>query len=340
MRRLLAQTTIASMLLVTLGLAGLPGSLNQASAMQTGVPAPGDDGSGGSDPTMAAPIFTAAAPPATVDVKTPYSYAFAATGTPAPTFSLSAGSLPDGLSLTPAGVLAGTPTRGGKFTFTVAAANNAPPQAESPQVIEVFAPGYIEPVADQFATVGVPFSFTPQISGYPTPNLLMQSWGDFPEGYWFASDGTLSGTFTVPGKYDLGYFVYRLDDDGSGNGTVTSYARYTLTVSPAPDAAPILTADAPPATAAAGQPYSYTFAATGTPTPTFSVSSGVPPTGMTLTPEGVLSGTPTEQGSFTFAVAAANSIGSPAVGASHTLVVTAPPVFTSDAPPRATAGRF
>ena len=167
MRRLLAQVTVASLLLVTLGLAGLPGQSPQAA--QAGVPVAGDDGSGGGSPTLVSPIFTAASPPTTIDIGTALSYTFAATGTPAPTFAVSSGSLPDGLSLTADGVLAGAPTRGGKFTFSVAAANGAPPQAESSHVVEVLSPGHVEQIDTQSATVGVPFSLTAQISGYPAP---------------------------------------------------------------------------------------------------------------------------------------------------------------------------
>jgi hypothetical protein len=59
----------------------------------------------------------------------------------------------------------------------------------------------------------------------------------------------------------------------------------------------------PPATI--GVPYSQTLTATGgTPPYVWSVVSGAPPNGIALSPSaGVLSGTPTAAGSFTFAVA-------------------------------------
>jgi hypothetical protein len=54
-----------------------------------------------------------------------------------------------------------------------------------------------------------------------------------------------------------------------------------------------------------------TFTATGNPPPTFTVTSGTLPNGLILDPiSGLISGTPTEKGSYTFQVTASNSAGS------------------------------
>ncbi|MGZ4509057.1 MAG: Ig domain-containing protein, partial [Blastococcus sp.] len=72
------------------------------------------------------PALTDDAPPATATVGSPYAYTFAASGSPAPTFAVSSGSLPPGLALDPrTGVLSGTPTTAGTSTFTVTATNSA-----------------------------------------------------------------------------------------------------------------------------------------------------------------------------------------------------------------------
>lgn len=55
----------------------------------------------------------------------PYSFAFTVTGDPAPAVALEAGSLPPGLSMDGAGVVSGTPTQIGVFTFTVTATNES-----------------------------------------------------------------------------------------------------------------------------------------------------------------------------------------------------------------------
>jgi hypothetical protein len=75
-----------------------------------------------------APVFTSALPAnGTVDV--PYTHTFTANGAPAPTFAITAGTLPAGLALEGA-VLSGTPTVPGVYPgLTVTASNGVPPNA-------------------------------------------------------------------------------------------------------------------------------------------------------------------------------------------------------------------
>jgi hypothetical protein len=96
--------------------------------------APVEDGSG-SAYVPAAPTFTADSPPTSGIVGAPYTYTFAASGSPGPTFSVNSGSLPSGLTLdSTTGTLSGTPTKAGGFTFTVEAANGVTPAAVSPSI--------------------------------------------------------------------------------------------------------------------------------------------------------------------------------------------------------------
>ncbi|HET7720736.1 MAG TPA: hypothetical protein VFK43_12260, partial [Acidimicrobiales bacterium] len=69
-------------------------------------------------------------PPAGAGVGSPYSHQFAITyESPAPTFTLTAGSLPAGLQLSNAGLLSGTTTAAGAFPGTVCAGNDLAPLA-------------------------------------------------------------------------------------------------------------------------------------------------------------------------------------------------------------------
>ncbi|MGI8751555.1 MAG: Ig-like domain repeat protein [Acidimicrobiales bacterium] len=93
------------------------------------------------------PTFSADTPGSNAAVGTPYTYTYTATapaGEPAPTFALSAGNLPPGLSLDPAtGVISGTPTTPGTYTFTVATENAANGTLAPPATITVAGPGTV-----------------------------------------------------------------------------------------------------------------------------------------------------------------------------------------------------
>src|SRR5262249_21657268 len=81
------------------------------------------------------PAFTADSPPRSTTAGTAYSYTFTASGAPAPTFAIDSGTLPPGVRLNPTnGVVSGTPTTAGTFTFTVQASNGDAPDAHSPPI--------------------------------------------------------------------------------------------------------------------------------------------------------------------------------------------------------------
>ncbi|GAB4012555.1 beta strand repeat-containing protein [Nocardioides ultimimeridianus] len=88
---------------------------------------------------LPAPLFTADSAPSTATVGMPYSYTFTASG--GPTFAVSSGTLPAGLTLASDGVLSGTPTGSGASTFTVAASNGVSPDAISDSQTITVGPG-------------------------------------------------------------------------------------------------------------------------------------------------------------------------------------------------------
>lgn len=96
----------------------------------------------------------------------------------------------------------------------------------------------------------------------------------------------------------------------------------SLTISPATLPAPKV-----------GTPYSQMFTASGGTGPySFSITAGVLPDGMTLSADGLLSGTPTQEGEFTFAISAteSNTVGNPvSLLAMYTLFADLQPAFTS-----------
>ena len=88
-----------------------------------------------------APGFTAATPPTTASVGQPYAYTFAASGSPAPTFTLANGA-PSWLTLDAGtGALSGTPPAGtSSFTYSITAVNSVGTTSAGPFTVTVAQP--------------------------------------------------------------------------------------------------------------------------------------------------------------------------------------------------------
>jgi hypothetical protein len=85
-------------------------------------------------PALSPQISSAA--PTSATVGTAYAFTVTATGTPAPTYEVTAGALPAGLTLdTATGTITGMPTAAGSSTFTVTASNGTAPDATATYVI-------------------------------------------------------------------------------------------------------------------------------------------------------------------------------------------------------------
>lgn len=98
----------------------------------TGCPAAGT--------TSTSPVITSRAPTGAT-AGTPYEFTVTATGTPAPTYTISSGALPAGLTLNgTTGVISGTPTTPGTSTFTVTASNGTAPDSAATYTLVTAAP--------------------------------------------------------------------------------------------------------------------------------------------------------------------------------------------------------
>ncbi|QJU55552.1 putative Ig domain-containing protein [Herbiconiux sp. KACC 21604] len=118
--------------------------------------------------TAVAPTITSGTPTAGT-VGTKYSgFTITSSGSPAPRFTVTSGSLPAGLSLDAAtGSLAGTPTKAGRFAFTVTATNVAGQDSrEYTMVIEAAGP---TPTPTPTPTATPTPTVTPTPSATPTP---------------------------------------------------------------------------------------------------------------------------------------------------------------------------
>ena len=261
-----------------------------------------------------------AVPPAQVDL--PYSYQFkVAGGSPPYAFAtIPLYPLPPGLTLSASGLLSGTPTQTGSFTFYTLLSDSAGNSgyAFSPTVF-VLRPGETNPLqgtstALRDASVGVPAAL---------PLSSVAPGGVPPVSFAVASGSTLPpGMAIVPGAYGVapylggipstaGTYAFALAaTDSAGQPAISNV---TVTVSP------IALSPKVPMHGTVGAPYSLTLTASGGTAPytfTASSNSGMPP-GLVLTANGLLSGTPTAAGLFNIYFTVTDA-------ASHTLAVAYP----------------
>jgi hypothetical protein len=252
--------------------------------------------------------------------ETAYSQTLTASGgTGTYTYSVTAGALPAGVALSSAGVISGTPTTSGSFSFTVTAKDGDGFTGIKAYTLSVSAPTItISPTTLPAAMVGTAYSATLTASGGIAPYTYAISAGALPAGITLSAGGVLAGTATASGSF---HFTVMATAGGfAGNQA------YTLTVNAAAVSAPTITISPMTLPAAtAGTAYSATLMASGGTVPyRYSVTSGTLPSGITLSASGVLAGTPAASGTFNFTVMATDS--SPAPGpyagtASYTLLV-------------------
>ena len=132
----------------------------------------------------------------------------ASSGTTPYTWSLSAGTLPAGLSLAAStGVISGTPTTAGTVSFTVKvtdAANNTATKALSIAVTAAVTPVQISTTSVPAGQVGVSYSTMIQATGGTTPYSWSISSGALPAGLTLtAGTGSISGTPTASGSFSF-----------------------------------------------------------------------------------------------------------------------------------------
>jgi hypothetical protein len=269
-------------------------------------------------PTSVLSISTTSLPQDPVGVA--YGQQLAATGgTPPYTWAVASGSLPPGLTLAQStGMIAGTPTSGGTYNFTVQVSDSTQTKTQTALSITVVAPVLsITTATLAQAQVGAAYSQQLAATGGTAPYVWALASGSLPPGLTLSqSTGVISGAPTSPGTYSFGV---QLSDSVSN----TAQTLLSLTVI----AAPLSIAPIGSAAATVGAPFSQQLTASGgIPPYTWSVIEGVLPGGLALNPStGLISGTPTAAGSFGFAVTVTDShLSTAAIGL--TIGVSAPQI--------------
>ena len=259
-------------------------------------------------------------PNATAGTSYPTQTMSASGGIASYSYAVTAGSLPAGLSLnTGTGVISGTPTGSGNYNFTITATDSStgsgPYTGSRAYTVTIGAPAItISPNTLQTPVYNVAYSQTLSASGGSGSYTYALTGGALPAGLSLnTSNGVISGTPTASGSYN---FTITATETPSGASASQPYsgtiAAPTITMTPASLSG-----------ATTGVPYSQTLSANGGVAPyTYAVTSGTLPAWLSLnTSNGVISGTPTASGSYSFTVTATDK--NHATGAqSYTLAVT------------------
>ena len=258
---------------------------------------------------------------------TPYSQTFTQTGgSPPATFGLS-GILPTGMTFdTGTATLSGTPTQVGSFNFTVTATDAGGCTGSRGYTLDIGCNAItVNPSSIAGGTLGTPYSQTfTQAGGVGAIGWSVS--GTLPAGLGLdPSTGILSGTPTQIGSFS--FTVTATDAAGCTGGR-----DYTLDVG----CQAITVGPTTIATGTAGSSYSQTFNQTGGVGAIGWSVAGTLPAGLGLDPStGVLSGTPTQIGSFPITVTATDANG--CVGSRDYTLVVGCQVLTVD-PPTIPAG--
>jgi IPT/TIG domain/Putative Ig domain len=220
---------------------------------------------GTSSESQASPVFvpgvlpSLGGTPTDAQIGVPYSYTLSVTGDPAPTLSVTSGSLPPGLGVSDDGTISGTPTATGDYVATITASNDVGIQpfssgsASESVSITVDQPPRITSPQSALFTAGKQGSFTVTSTGFPAPQLSES--GSLPDGLTF--DVQPGGTATISGTPVKGQNgVYPITVTASNGVTPDAHQSLTVIVGPTITSPDFVTT-------IAGSPFSFGITAAG-----------------------------------------------------------------------------
>jgi hypothetical protein len=266
------------------------------------------------------------------DVKVSYAKVqfVASGGSGSYTFALFApGTLPPGLTLSSSGSLSGTPNQSGTYTFGVRATDTASPTCSGGRsytmTINCPTPPGIDPPVMPAGTVNATYhvDLTGTNGTPPYTFSLVAGGGNLPPGVSLVGSA-IDGTPTTEGSY---FFTLKVAES---NGCFANYSYKIVVSCPTIVLTPPNSATLSDATV--NEPYGP-VQITATPpgkTYTYTVTSGAPPTGITVSPSGEISGTPTGSApaEWTFTVTATDPHGCTG-DATYTIAVVCPTITLS-----------
>lgn len=226
-------------------------------------------------------------------LQVPYSVTLTSSGFLSPP-TWSATGLPPGLALNPStGVISGSPTSEGTFGVTISASNSLQAAYPRTYVIAIGQPGLdFTPEFLPGGILGTTYSAAFTATGGDGHYVFSTTSGSLPPGLILSPSGAVTGTPEKAGDFRA---VVRVT-----SGRLITEKAVSMTV----DAAPMLLSPSALTAVYTGEPFSQAFTASGGTAPylfQFGPYSSIPP-GVVLSAGGILSGTPTAAGTFTFSL--------------------------------------
>jgi Flp pilus assembly secretin CpaC len=164
----------------------------------------------------------------------------AAGGSGARTWSITAGTLPSGLSQNPAtGTISGTPTAPGNSNFTVSVADSGTPAKSVTTTLSIFVAAVAPPLAVANSlpngNIGGPYDAVLTATGGKAPYTWTVAAGALPTGLTLApSTGTITGTPNAAGN-----FTFTMQVTDSNAPALTAQKQFTLTPFTGPERGPV-----------------------------------------------------------------------------------------------------
>jgi hypothetical protein len=221
------------------------------------------------------------------------------------TWAVFSGSLPPGLTLDPlTGIISGTPTASGTFSFVLSLQDTSTPTptlAFRALTLTIAVPLVINTTSLNDGVVGFAYNQTLSSTGGNSNFTWSVFSGALPPGLTLSSAGLISGA--PAGPAGTASFTVQVQDTGTPQQTKTQPLTIRI-------ASPLMITTASLTPGKVGVAYSQTLTATGgIALLMWSLAAGsspLPP-GLTLSSAGVIAGTPTATGTFSFTVQVADS---------------------------------
>ena len=329
-------TANSSSQVATFTTSSLPSGVNSITAVYSGdLNFDGSSSTAFAQTVNQAPAFTSSSA-ASFTVGATNSFTLETTGYPAPTFAVTTGTLPNGLTLdATTGILSGNPAVGttGVYNLVITASNGLSPNATQNFTLTVNTPPTITVTTLPDWTANQPYSQTITVTGGSDPITFAVTSGSLPTGLSLdSSTGEITGSpTTVTGSP----FSFTITATDAANATTSQ--NYAVAINPSPT---IATTSLPNWTI--DQPYSQTVGVTGGSDPiTFALSAGNLPTGLSLNSStGEITGTPTTTtGSpFDFTITATDAANA-TTSQSYTVAINPPPTIATTTLPNWTEGQ-